>query len=119
VLSLPTLQVTDRTPESVQVVFEVTEACVTGKAKHASDLTGLLIMIYMNRRSFSAAGAHAALPANQLLGLRRADSVASRQVVVPASTVQPLLRLLATGVVTRLAARMSAVSVIAVPWKLI
>jgi hypothetical protein len=103
-------QIGDRRHQMISVVPELPEATIAVEAEHTANFAGVVIMIDMIRLVATANRTLPALGTNDLIDLGRTNPVAPLQVVVARATVQSILRLTASCVVTRLAVRVPPVA---------
>ncbi len=96
-------QVCDRPGQGVEVVLELAETAVAVEAEYPADPSGAMIVVQMFRIGTPADRAHVALLGQELLELLLPDPVATTQVVLTTTAVEPLPRFLALLVVARLA----------------
>jgi hypothetical protein len=85
------------------IVVELSQPPVAGKTKHASNLSGLMVMVDVSRNAFPANCTKSLLMVNQPLYFASLYAVAKLKKKVPMSTVESVGNLLHPGVVARLA----------------
>jgi len=113
------IQVVRGVQQAILIITELPEPTVAVEAQDPAHLAGHMVVIDVLRIGTAAHGTHATLRFDDLVDLRRADSIPTFEVVVPTSSVQPVLALLAARVVAGLAVRVPAITGISIARELV
>jgi hypothetical protein len=111
------LDVRDRLFNQIGIVVKGAQSRIAVKTKHASDPSGLVIVVHLCGRPLAADRAHAILGIDQRLNLCCSYPVSALQVIVAFAPVQTLFAFANLRVVATFAVKVIAVGTVSISWK--